>query len=144
MQIPTLTTGSKGEPIVTDMNGKATAFDLKKFGEAIVAFNAAMTAWQAEQSKASEKAEIKAQLTYRNELQIVGPSGFGVITGTQDTFAWLERHFATIMATFKANQAKIAADYSARPKALPKDAEKPKTPLALVTPAAKGSTSQAS
>lgn len=93
--------------------------------------------WQAAYFAAQESAagaEIRAALTYRNELSIIGPSGFAVITGTQDTYEWLGRNFQAIIATFEANKTKVAADYSKRPKALPKGETRPeKSPIAIVS-----------
>lgn len=134
MQKPTISTGNKGQMVVTDHEGKVKEFAVKDTGDAVAAFNAAMAAFEA----ASAPAEIKAALTYRDELTIIGPNGFPVITGTRDTFDWLGRHFAAIMATYEANAGKVAEDYSKRKKALGKevpnnDPRRAKTPLPIVT-----------
>lgn len=130
MNKPTITTGTKGEYLVSDHEGGVKTFKATAAGEAIAAYNAAMAAYD----KANEPSEIKAALDYRGQLHILGPRGFSAFEGTQESFDWLERNFGAIIATFKANKAKVVtADKIG--KALPKGQPRPdKTPVAVVRP----------
>jgi hypothetical protein len=74
----------------------------------------------ASEAVAGRKSELTCKLTYRGELQAIGPDGFPVFTVAMDKLKWIETHLPVISATARMHADKIAADYTKRAKALPK------------------------
>lgn len=112
----TVIDGRQGQSPTTGLDFETAAALMDKINAEILAGN----------SRGSVTDKTRFKITYRNQFQVI-PRGqsFQAINATQDVMDALIEGWDVIKATYLANRSKVAPNYQAMPKALPKGQERP-------------------